>query len=182
MEIPIDYYKSFYDKMVIKPEKVREVKEQCAKIQTNKQKYVDICNKFSNGIDWRFIGLIHSLECNLSFSKHLHNGDSLQKRTVNIPIGRPLGNPPFTFMQSAIDLIQLKKWDKIKDWNVYVILQQLEKNNGFGYYLYHKDIANPYLWSYTTFYTKGKYESDGKFKKDLVSKQPGCGPLLYYLK
>jgi lysozyme family protein len=36
-----------------------------------------------------------------------------------------------------------------------------------------KGVPSPYLYSYTQFYEKGKYEFDGKYNPELVSKQPG---------
>src|SRR5215207_10304709 len=56
------------------------------------------------GTPWFVPAVIHSMESGGRFDRHLHNGDPLTGRTVRVPPGRPLrGNPPFTWVQSALD-------------------------------------------------------------------------------
>jgi lysozyme family protein len=63
------------------------------KIADNRARYETIGQPLN--IPWFFIGLTHYRECNLDFGKHLHNGDPLTARTVQVPAGRPLkGKPP----------------------------------------------------------------------------------------
>ncbi len=128
---------------------------------------------------WQFIGITHYRESGCNFKTHPHNGDSLLKRTVNVPKGRPLSSPPFTWEQSAVDCyFSLKHLDEVEDWSVSNFLKLLEQFNGVGYIKYHPDVLSPYLWSGTNLYTKGKYKSDGVFDKDLVDKQIGGAPIL----
>jgi lysozyme family protein len=130
-------------------------------------------------IPWYFIACIHHLESSFNFKGHLHNGDPLTALTVQVPSGRPKVNhgPPFTFEESAVDALKFKGFDKINSWKLAVILRNLEKYNGFGYFRYRK-INTPYLWSYSGHYTKGKYTSDGKYDSNAVSKQMGSAVIL----
>jgi lysozyme family protein len=137
-----------------------------------------IGNKF--GVPWHVLGLIQMMEGGGSFSKHLHNGDPLTARTVQVPKGRPAkGNPPFTWEESAEDAIRLEGLDKQKDWSVGAILYMFEKYNGFGYRNRKINIPSPYLWSFSNHYTKGKYSSDGHYDPTLVSEQCGTAVLLH---
>jgi len=170
-------YLSMYKLAVI--EQPAEVKEVTDKIQSFKIRY----EKVSEGvIPWQFIGCIHYRESSLSFSEHLHNGDSLKRRTINVPAGRPIkGNPPFTWEESAFDALDMKGFYTVKDWSIENQLSMLERYNGMGYAKYHPEVNSPYLWSFTNFYKVGKYASDGKFDPDLKDKQIGCVALLKYL-
>ena len=127
------------------------------------------------------IAIIHCMEGSLKFDKHLHNGDSLLRRTVNIPSGRPKrGNPPFTWENSATDALTLKSLETWPDWSIAGILYKLESYNGFGYY--SKGINSPYLWSYSNHYTKGKFVADRKYDPEAISKQIGAAVLLRRLR
>ena len=126
-------------------------------------------------VPWYCVGIIHSLEASFNFTKHLHNGDSLTAKTTHVPAGRPLqGTPPFTWEESAIDALNMKKssWNSISE-----ILYNLESYNGFGYMMHH-NINSPYLWAGTNHYTSGKYTSDGKFSVVAVSSQIGAASII----
>ena len=151
------------------------------KILANKTRYQKI--QASTGVPWWFIGCLHNMEAGLSFAKHLHNGDPLTARTVQVPKGRPLvGNPPFTWEQSANDAIHLKSLHLIKDWSIAHALFLLEGFNGYGYRQYHPTVKSPYLWSMTSNYSKGKYVADGKWSSTAVSQQCGIACILKALK
>lgn len=53
------------------------------------------------------------------------------------------------------------------------VLFGFEKYNGFGYRPH--SVKSPYVWSYSQFYTKGGYPSDGQWSDGYVSKQAGLG-------
>jgi lysozyme family protein len=134
-------------------------------------------------VPWWFIAIVHSLECSNSFSGHLHNGDSLQGRTIRVPKGRiPQKNPPYTWEESAIDALKLTGQANKKDYSLPSTLFFLEGYNGYGYRQYHPEVKSPYLWSFTSHYKKGKYVADGKFDKEAVSKQIGAVCLLKAMK
>jgi lysozyme family protein len=117
----------------------------------------------------------------------LHNGDSLKKRTVNEPSGRPLADPikgwqvGYTWEESAVDALTMKEFNRVKDWSLAAQLWQLERYNGVGYRKYHPEVLTPYLWSGTNHYNKGKYVADGKWDANAVSAQIGIAALLKVL-
>lgn len=133
-------------------------------------------------LPWQLVGCLHYRESDCDFTTHLHNGDSLKKRTVNVPAGRPLDEPPFTWQESAKDaLFTLKKWDTVDTWDIPNILKHFEDYNGTGYLQYHPNVLSPYLWSFSSNYFKGKYASDGHFDTELKDKQCGTVPLYLYI-
>lgn len=159
----------------IKPEKQGAVDVACSKIKANKARYETISK--ATKVPWQVIAVIHKMESNCNFSTHLHNGDPLSARTVQVPAGRPKnGNPPFTFEESAIDALGYDGASGIKQWDIVTTLKFLERYNGLGYRKH--GIYSPYLWSYTTHYSAGKYIKDGVWRESAVSDQCGCAPIL----
>lgn len=129
------------------------------------------------GIPWWFIAGIHLLESGFNFTTHLHNGDSLGARTHRVPQGRPRsGNPPFTWEESATDALEMEDLHKVSDWSLPRALFRWEAYNGFGYR--PRAVPSPYLWSFTTIYSKGKFVGDGVFSTSAVSKQCGAAAFL----
>jgi hypothetical protein len=119
------------------------------------------------------------MESSQNFKKHLHNGDPLTARTVQVPAGRPkTGNPPFTWEESATDSLLLKKLNTWTDWTIPGTLYKLEEYNGWGYRRFHANVLSPYLWSFTNQYKSGKYVQDGKWSATAVSQQCGAAALL----
>lgn len=144
----------------------------------NKDRYLEVAHKFVNpGLKWWLVALIHEMECTQNFHCHLHNGDPLTAKTVHVPAGRPLGDPPFTFLESAVDAIQMKGADRITDWSIGNVLYFLEGFNGYGYSRY-MGINSPYLWSGCNHYTCGKYVADGKYDPKAVSSQIGIALMM----
>ena len=170
-------YQRLFDTCVINPDKLPEVNSIVDRIVAGRPRYEAVGNKLN--IPWYFIGIVHCMEGSLSFNKHLHNGDPLTARTVQVPAGRPkTGQPPFTWEFSAEDSLTYEKIDQWKDWSVPGMLYKLEGYNGFGYRRLQPPINSPYLWSMTNHYTKGKYVADGRFDPKAVSKQTGAAALL----
>ncbi|NRA62950.1 MAG: peptidoglycan-binding protein [Pseudobacteriovorax sp.] len=177
-------YSSLWQSVEINPSTASIVKNVANTIYKNKNRYQKI--QKHTDIPWFVIGAIHSLESSSSFKKHLHNGDSLSKRTVRVPRGRPKDPPNngtrYTFEESAIDALNLKrgilrelggKLDSIEK-----ILHYCQAYNGFGYETgagrrTTPPKRSPYLWSMTNQYQKGKYVSDGRFDENAVSQQVG---------
>lgn len=146
------------------------------KIENNYETYLEV-ERLTN-VPWYFTACLHSMESNLDFSKHLHNGDSLSQKTVNFPRNRPEGNPPFTWIESATDALKLLNFDKWNDWTIEGTLFKLEEYNGFGYRKYHNHVKSPYLWSGTNHYKSGKYIKDGEWSETSISKQVGSAIIL----
>tara|TARA_R110000868_G_scaffold340674_1_gene601357 strand:- start:3381 stop:4247 length:867 start_codon:yes stop_codon:yes gene_type:complete len=129
------------------------------------------------GVPWFVVGIMDMREGGGGARKHLHNGDSLKRPTVQVPAKRPPGPGPFTFCQSACDALQIKGLDKLKDWSVERMAYEFERFNGFGYRQY-RGIRSPYLWGGTNHQEKGKYIADGKYSEAVMDSQHGCMPLL----
>src|SRR5689334_8805350 len=137
-------YQQLFDTCVIT--KYPDVDRSLQIILAGRQRYESVAA--ATKVPWYFIGIVHNLECASKFTTHLHNGDPLTARTVQVPKGRPKeGNPPFTWEASAMDSLQLKGLDKWTDWSISGLLFQFERYNGFGYR--PKGIYSPYLWSFS---------------------------------
>ena len=135
-------------------------------------------------VPWWVIGIIDQMEGGGGARTHLHNGDSLRSRTRDVPAGRPpTGNPPFTFLASAIDAVHYDGLDKVATWTIPRVLFLLEKYNGLGYYKH--GVNSPYLWSYTNHYGSspnvGKFVSDGNWSGSAISEQAGAAAILKVL-
>lgn len=176
-------YLNSFNAAVIKPAFQTLADRWVNRMIANMGTYMQIQN--ATGVPWYFVACIHMRESGMDFTKHLHNGDPLTKRTTHVPAGRPVAAPAngktYTFAESAIDALKLQGFDKWKDWSIPGMLHLLEVYNGTGYVA--KGVSNPYLWSGTQFYSAGKYVADGRYSATAVDQQLGAGALLKaYLK
>jgi lysozyme family protein len=172
-----DEYQGLFDTCIIRPERQETVEDLIEGLQSHQDRYQHISDE--TGIPWYIVGVIHNMESSQNFTRHLHNGDPLTARTTHVPAGRPkTGKPPFTWEQSAIDALRGHRLDEVTDWTVPGALFQLERFNGFGYRLRNTGVFTPYLWSFSTHYTRGKFTGDGVFSSTAVSKQCGAAVLL----
>jgi lysozyme family protein len=170
-------YQRLFDTCVINTAKLAEINGIVNKILNAKSRYQTVGDKLN--IPWYFIGITHNLEGGSNFNTHLHNGDPLSARTVQVPKGRPkTGNPPFQWEFSAEDALTLKGLHTWKDWSIPGILFKLEGYNGYGYHKPTININSPYLWSYSNHYKMGKFIKDGVYSPTAVSKQCGAAILL----
>jgi lysozyme family protein len=168
-------YGDFFDLCQLDPARQGNVSYYLNSIAKGKMAYVDVGEPLR--IPWYFIGLIHGMECGFDFGRHLHNGDPLTSRTVRVPRGHPKdGSPPFTWKQSASDVLMLQGLHQIEDWSIPHMLYLLEKYNGFGYRF--KAAPTPYLWSFSNLYQRGRYVADGQYDPNAVSLQCGAGVIL----
>jgi len=127
-----------------------------------------------------FLAALHLREGDLDFTTWLHNGDSLQHRTVNVPVGRiPNALPPFTWEQGVQDTITLNHWNEIQTWDIVTMLREAEMFNGL-YYARH-NLNSPYLWANTNHYQSGKFDRDGHYNPELVDKQKGVAAIIRLL-
>lgn len=168
-------YSTLWDTMSI----VRSQKE----IDSTVKRILEYFNAYAEvedhtGVPWFVTGIMDMREGGGGAHRHLHNGDSLSKRTWQVPEGRPaVGNPPFTFLQSACDCHELKEYDQISDWSVERIAYVFEKMNGFGYRDF-RNMRSPYLWGGTNHQEPGKYIADHVFDKTVMDTQCGSMALL----
>lgn len=159
----------------IPPDMEAQVESVTKTLLAGRKRYEDLGNKLN--VPWYFIGILHGVESNFDFGRHLHNGDPLTARTVHVPAGRPRsGNPPFSWEESATDYLELGGFTKSTSWGLGEMLYQLEKSNGLGYRK-HK-INSPFLWACTNHYTKGKFVGDHVFAPDVAVKYCGAAPIL----
>lgn len=171
-------YQQQFETMVIDPEKNDSVTSILKKIIDHKDQYLEV-EKLTT-VPWHVIAVIHYRESSLNFTRHLHNGDRLTDRTIHVPKGRPLnGNPPFTWVESAVDALKLKSYHTCTDWSIENTLNLIERYNGLGYK--KKGLPSPYLWSWSNLYHKGKYVADGKFDPNYIDEQCGAAVLLKLL-
>lgn len=150
----------------------------------HKNQYKTVGDGLGN-IPWWFIAGIHMLESNFNFDTHLHNGDSLVRRTARVPTGRPVADPSagagqrYSWEESAIDALKMKGFNNQGDWSLARALYRWEAYNGFGYR--SKGVPTPYLWSFSTVYGAGKFIADHQFSATAISRQCGAAVLLKFL-
>jgi lysozyme family protein len=164
-------YESLFDRCEVRPDRRPDVHAFVIRLYSRIDRYEEA--QRATSVPWYVIGLLHGMECSFDFSLHLHNGDPLRQRTVNVPKGRPVkGDPPFQWLESAIDALQYDHLTTWTDWSVAGICYKLEAYNGWGYRQHH--INSPYLWSFSNLYERGKFTSDGHWDENAVSKQVGA--------
>jgi len=173
-------YERLYTTQVANPKYASTLNNGLNMILKNMNRYKIVEAK--SRVPWYVVGILHLLEADCNFNKHLHNGDPLNHKTVHAPAGRP-PIAKWTWEDSAVDALQLERegnWAprglKQDDWGIAATLYRLEAWNGFGSRIH--GVATPYLWSGTQFYKIGKFRADGKWDPSLVSGQIGAAPLL----
>jgi lysozyme family protein len=151
------------------------VESTITRMMKNRNRYNTV--SAATNVPWYVIALIHTMECDGRFDCHLHNGDPLAARTVNVPKGRPLvGKAPFGWEESAIDSLRFEHFDVWTDWTIAGTLYEFERYNGFGYRAHNT--PTPYLWGGSQIYSSGKFVRDSAFDPKAVSSQTGAAVLL----
>ena len=175
------HHAKLLDSVEIRPSWKGRISKTVHRIKLHEKEYKKAGER--SGVPWQVVAALHNMESTGSFKKHLHEGSSLRGRTRWVPKGRPkIGNPPFTWQESAYDaLYRLKRMDRYNWPDRGETCYQCEKYNGLGYLKYRKHIHSPYLWSGTWHYDKGKYVADGRFSNTARSSQVGVVPILLEL-
>ena len=170
-------YVALFTNCVVAPSRAAAVDNLVNSLASNRKRYDQVANALD--IPWYFIAVVHNMESSQNFDSHLHNGDPLAARTVQVPAGRPAtGNPPFTWVESATDALTMHGLDHMPDKSLPKVLYELERYNGWGYRLYHAHVKSPYLWSFSNQYKSGKYVADGTWSDSATSQQCGAAVLL----
>jgi len=169
-------YRRLFAGAEVRPERKALVNQVVDSLVAHKSRYKRAGTPI--GVPWWFVAIIHDLEASRNFHAHLHNGDPLSHKTVHVPAGRPPGNPPFTWAESATDALTFDGLANVGGWSIGRALYRFERFNGFGYRKPSINIHSPYLWSFSQHYKRGKFASDGVFDPSLVSQQCGAGVLL----
>lgn len=177
-----------YREMEVRPSFARAVEAEATEIQHFESRYAAV--SAHTGVPWMLVGLVHQLEADGWWTRHLHNGDPLTARTRQVPKGRPVAPPEngrsYTWLESAVDAMRCDRLDKVS-WSSEVgsepwicqVLHALARYNGLGYE--KRGVPNPYLFSGTTIYRRGKYVADGVWSASAVSQQTGAAPVLQRL-
>jgi lysozyme family protein len=174
-----DGYLKLFDTCTVKGEHRSEVDWYMSKLTNAKYRarYEAVANAVC--VPWYFVAIVHAMEASLNFEGHLHNGDPLSDRTVQVPAGRPkVWDPPTDWEASARDALEYEGFTNQTDWSLAHTLFRYEAYNGFRSREQH-DINTPYLWSFSNHYNGGKFVADGVWSDDAVSKQCGAGVLLH---
>ena len=168
-------YRNLFSRMQIRPERQAVARAITERLLSNRSRYEAVATQL--GCPTWLPAVIHELECGGNFSRHLHNGDPLSRRTVRVPAGRPASdNPPFTWHDSALDALRGHGVHLIRDWSIERALHFLEGYNGWRYF---GKINTPYLWSFSTLYRSGKVLVDhGPIVMSAVSQQCGAAVLI----
>lgn len=170
-------YLKIWGTMTVRADKLHAANAVADRIIAHRARYEAVAAK--TGVPWYFIAAVHSLEADGNFGCHLHNGDPLTHRTVHVPKGRPLlGDPPFTWEESAVDSLRYEGLHAWPNWSLTGLLYQLEAYNGWGYRKYHAGHLTPYLWSWTSAQTPGKYVEDGVWDSRAWSDQCGAAAIV----
>ena len=74
-------YNDLFNRCEIAADKMTEVEGVVQRILDFQNRYAAIAAQSNE--PWYVIAVIHNMECGLDFTKHLHDGDSLKRRTVN---------------------------------------------------------------------------------------------------
>lgn len=172
-----DHYQDLFNSCQVRPQRTDAVDRIVDRMLANRPRYDAV--SAAAGVPWFVVAVIHNMESDMNFARHLHNGDPLTARTVQVPAGRPrTGSPPFTWEESAIDALGMKSLNARTDWSLSGTLYQLERYNGWGYRRHHPEVLTPYLWSFSNHYSSGKYVADGRWSDTAVSQQCGAAVIL----
>jgi lysozyme family protein len=172
-----DGYIQLFNSCSIREQHVSDVKWCVGKLtdSDNRQLYNRVAEETC--APWYFIGIIHAMEASFDFHTHLHNGDPLRAKTVQVPSGRPpVWDPPNDWASSAIDAITFDHFADQPDWSLARTLYNWEGYNGWRSRA--MGINTPYLWSFSNQYSKGKFVADNVWNADAVSKQCGAAVML----
>jgi lysozyme family protein len=167
-------YRRLFDTCVIEGKYQNAVNQSVAILKKYQPRYEKVGGPL--GILWHFIGVCYAMEAGFNFRTHLHNGDPLTARTVQVPPIRPaVGNPPNDWEGSAADAMLYEKFSAQQDWSLERTLYRWEQYNGWGY---RGRVNSPYLWSFSNQYAKGKYVRDSVWDANAVSQQCGAVTML----
>ena len=169
-------YERNWSNMRIRPARVEVANETARKALRGKDIYKQI--EARCGVCWWFCALLHSRESDFDFDTYLGNGQSLHRVTTIVPKGR---GPFASFVDGAVDALQLEGYVGARDWSIAKVLFRLEKFNGFGYR--GRSVNSPYLWGGSNIYgppeqRAGKFVSDGVFDSNKVDPQLGAAVIL----
>jgi lysozyme family protein len=168
-----------WDAMVIK-----QMRPSCAspaavraaakKAVANKARYLTV--EKTTGIPWFLIAALHERESSQDFGTYLGNGQSLKRRTTQVPAGRGPFTGPNAWERGAIDALQLDGLTRVREWRLEKILFYCEKFNGFG--AWQNGVPSSYIWAGTSIQQPGKWIADHKWSASYWDTQIGVAALI----
>lgn len=162
----------WWDRMTILPEYEAQIAVAARLALNHKVEYVSV--EAETGVTWYHIAALHHRESNSNFATYLGNGQRLDHVTTIVPKGR---GPFQTWVDGAIDALNLDGLTNVIDWRLEKILYYCEIFNGTGYN--NRGLPSPYVWAGTNIQERGKYVEDGHFDPRAWDKQTGCAPMIY---
>ena len=137
----------------------------------------------TTGVPLAVVMAIHYREADGCFNCWLHNGDPMYDhagrsiQTTHEPPHRP-PNPAVTWNDGAADALAIDGLSKVPrdEWTLERVCYELEKYNGEGYR--DRGFPDPYLWSWSNNYRRGKFVKDHEFDEYVVDTQLGTMPLI----
>jgi lysozyme family protein len=172
-------YAAWFDAAAVRGEYQTSAEWHLTLMRQSRSRYQTVGRRL--GVPWYFIAAIHGLEASFNFRAHYHNGDfPLSRRTRQVPANRPpVWLPPSDWESSAADALKLMGFAGASDWSLPRTLYRLEAYNGFGYRRAGR--VTPYLWSFSSLYSRGKFVADGRFDPKARSQQCGAAVMLKLL-
>lgn len=171
-------YAALWQRMTVLEGRKAAVAAVARRVLGSKARYLTI--EKQTGIPWWWVGITHYREANCNFHCHLHNGDPLTGRTRHVPADRPrVGEPPFTWEESALDALKLEGLDRVSDWSIVSAAYRWEAYNGWGYHA--RGVTSAYLWAASNDHEQGKFTSDGHYDPSAGDAQEGTMPVLQCL-
>lgn len=128
-------YQQLFASCTVRPQHQTAVESLAKQLIRQRQRYIKV--EHATQVPWIIIAVIHAMESNQGFDRHLHNGDRLHSRTVQVTANSPLRTPPFTWEASAIDALHYSCLAQWKNWSIAGELFKLEAYNDWGYCRYH---------------------------------------------
>lgn len=159
-------YQSYWDRMVVNPERLSEASAVAKKLLKSLPRYNAIAA--ITGVPAPVIMAMHERECGGNFRGALCNGELIigtDKKTKLVPAG---AGPWATFEAGAI--WALAKYKGVQ-WDIPEISFTLNAFNGFGYDKY--DEPSPYLYGGTNIQKRGKYVRDRVYDATVMDTQLG---------
>ena len=171
-------YADLWQRMQIRPERTGEVSAIANRLIALKPRYQQV--SAATRVPWGIIAALHCREASNDFNGVLHNGERIigtGRLTRLVPANR---GPFATWEESAIDALTMPphKLQEVDSWTIERACYEIERFNGFGYRNHHPEVKSPYLWSFSSNYSSGKYVADGQFSSSAVDKQCGTMPIL----
>jgi lysozyme family protein len=161
-----------YLKATLEPDHKAECMLVTKSALTSRDRYETVAAKV--GIPWFVIACLHRRESDQNWKACLHNGEAIigtGKRTTKVPKGR---GPFATWEEAALDAFH-GEWHAY-DWDLGGILEFCERYNGLGYRKH--GVQSPYVYDYTTAYTKGMFNRDDHWDPNLKERRAGVAAML----